>query len=67
MHPIDQVTKQLHKLVNVIKIRDLEPTETVARELALFKVSADGSTARRGHADGRDLPRQDHRRLQALA
>jgi len=44
MHPIDQVTKQLHKLVNVIKIRDLEPEETVARELALFKVSADGTT-----------------------
>src|SRR6266571_7728094 len=43
MHPIDQVTKQLHKLVNVIKIRDLEPTETVARELALFKVAADGT------------------------
>ena len=41
-HPIDQVTKQLHKLVNVLKIRDLEPSETVARELALFKVSADG-------------------------
>ena len=43
MQPIDQVTKQLHKLVNVIKIRDLEPAETVARELALFKISADGS------------------------
>ena len=42
MHPIDQVTKQLHKLVNVIKIRDLEPAETVSRELALFKVTADG-------------------------
>src|SRR5918998_216052 len=43
LHPIDQVTKQLHKLVNVIKIRDLEPAETVARELALFKIScADG-------------------------
>src|SRR5579862_8879741 len=42
VHPIDQVTKQLHKLVNVLKIRDLEPTETVARELALFKVTADG-------------------------
>src|SRR5215211_8423064 len=42
-HPIDQVTKQLHKLVNVIKIRDLEPADTVARELALFKIScADG-------------------------
>ena len=43
MHPIDQVTKQLHKLVNVIKIRDLEPADTAARELALFKVSADGA------------------------
>ncbi|MDX6633340.1 MAG: acetolactate synthase small subunit [Solirubrobacterales bacterium] len=40
VHPIDQVTKQLHKLVNVIKIRDMEPEETVARELAMFKVSA---------------------------
>ncbi len=46
VHPIDQVTKQLHKLVNVLKIRDLEPASTVARELALFKVSADeGSRA----------------------
>jgi acetolactate synthase-1/3 small subunit len=44
LHPIDQVTKQLHKLVHVIKIRDLEPEETVARELALFKVSADSET-----------------------
>ena len=44
LHPIDQVTKQLHKLINVLKIRDLEPTETVARELALFKVAVnDGS------------------------
>ncbi|MCW3041206.1 MAG: ilvN [Solirubrobacterales bacterium] len=43
-HPIDQVTKQLHKLINVLKIRDLEPSETVARELALFKVAADSGT-----------------------
>ena len=42
VHPIDQVTKQLHKLVNVLKIRDLEPKETLSRELALFKISADG-------------------------
>jgi acetolactate synthase I/III small subunit len=40
VHPIDQVTKQLHKLVNVLKIRDMEPDETIAREMALFKVSA---------------------------
>ena len=39
-HPIDQVTKQLHKLVNVIKIRDMEPDTTVSREMALFKVNA---------------------------
>ena len=43
VHPIDQVTKQLHKLVNVLKIRDLEPTDTVARELAMFKVAVDGA------------------------
>jgi acetolactate synthase I/III small subunit len=43
LHPIEQVTKQLHKLVNVLKIRDLEPDETVARELAMFKVAADGN------------------------
>ena len=44
LHPIDQVTKQLHKLVNVLKIRDLEPEDTVARELALFKLAVDGTT-----------------------
>jgi acetolactate synthase-1/3 small subunit len=40
LHPIDQVTKQLHKLVNVIKIRDMEPDQTIAREMAVFKVQA---------------------------
>src|ERR687893_206513 len=45
-HPIDQVTKQRHKLVNVIKIRDLQPGETVARELALFKISCSDGDAR---------------------
>ncbi|MGH2889087.1 MAG: acetolactate synthase small subunit [Solirubrobacteraceae bacterium] len=44
VHPIDQVTKQLHKLVNVLKIRDLEPAETMARELALFKIATDGAS-----------------------
>ena len=40
VHPIDQVTKQLHKLVNVIKIRDMEPGATTTREMALFRVNA---------------------------
>src|SRR6202034_3822955 len=43
VHSIDQVTKQLHKLINVLKIRDLDPAETLARELALFKITADGT------------------------
>src|SRR5215212_7806879 len=37
VHPIDQVTKQLHKLVNVMKIRDMEPEQTISREMALFR------------------------------
>jgi acetolactate synthase-1/3 small subunit len=39
--PVEQITKQLDKLINVIKIRDLDPNNTVARELALMKVHSD--------------------------
>src|SRR5687768_1526250 len=39
-HPIDQVTKQLHKLINVLKIRDFDPGSVIAREMAIFKVNA---------------------------
>ena len=42
--PLEQVTKQLNKLVNVIKIVELEPTPTVQRELLLVKVKADTLT-----------------------
>ena len=42
--PVEQMTKQLDKLVNVIKIRDLDPENMVARELALVKVKADATT-----------------------
>jgi len=38
--PLEQVTKQLYKLINVIKISDLTPEEAVERELILIKVSA---------------------------
>ena len=38
--PLEQITKQLHKLVNVLKIKDLDPAEMVDRELVLFKVNA---------------------------
>ena len=38
--PLEQITKQLHKLINVIKIQDLDPAESIDRELVLFKVNA---------------------------
>lgn len=37
---LDQVVKQLSKLVDVIKIQELAPVESVNRELALIKVKA---------------------------
>ena len=42
--PLEQVTKQLNKLVEVIKIVELEPSHSVARELLLVKVRADAQT-----------------------
>ena len=41
--PLEQVTKQLNKLVNVIKIVELEPSTAVQRELLLVKVRADST------------------------
>jgi acetolactate synthase-1/3 small subunit len=41
-HPVDQVTKQLHKLINVVKIRDLGPDNSVSAELLLVRVAGDG-------------------------
>ena len=42
--PLEQVTKQLNKLVNVIKIVELDPAASVQRELLLVKVKADLET-----------------------
>lgn len=42
--PLEQVTKQLNKLVEVIKIVELEPTASVQRELVLVKVGATPET-----------------------
>jgi acetolactate synthase I/III small subunit len=43
-HPLEQVTKQLNKLVNVLKIVELESASSVQRELLLVKVAADVKT-----------------------
>jgi acetolactate synthase-1/3 small subunit len=42
--PLEQVTKQLNKLVNVLKIVELDPGSSVQRELLLVKVRADSET-----------------------
>jgi acetolactate synthase-1/3 small subunit len=44
--PLEQVVKQLNKLVNVLKIVELEPDRSVERELVLLKVRADGTGRR---------------------
>jgi acetolactate synthase-1/3 small subunit len=38
-HSVDQIEKQMHKLVNVLRVRELEPGAAVERELALFTVT----------------------------
>ncbi|MGZ4511444.1 MAG: acetolactate synthase small subunit [Mycobacterium sp.] len=42
--PLEQITKQLNKLVNVIKIVELDEGGAVSRELALIKVRADAGS-----------------------
>jgi acetolactate synthase-1/3 small subunit len=42
--PLEQITKQLNKLVNVIKIVEQDADNSVSRELALIKVRADATT-----------------------
>ena len=42
--PLDQITKQLDKLINVVQITELAPEEAVERELMLLTVKADPST-----------------------
>ena len=61
-HPLEQVTKQLNKLINVLKIVELEPTQAVQRELILIKVRADTDSQVQGPRDGRAVPRARRRR-----
>jgi acetolactate synthase-1/3 small subunit len=42
--PLEQVTKQLNKLVNVIKIVELDPVSSVQRQHMLVKVRTDNTT-----------------------
>lgn len=42
--PLEQVTKQLNKLVEVLKVVELEPGSAVQRQVLLIKVRADAAT-----------------------
>ena len=42
--PLEQVTKQLNKLINVLKIVELDPDASVQREIMLVKVKSDMET-----------------------
>ncbi|MDO9396439.1 MAG: acetolactate synthase small subunit [Herbiconiux sp.] len=42
--PLEQVTKQLNKLINVIKIVELDPAQSIQREHLLIKVRVDNTT-----------------------
>lgn len=43
---LEQVTKQLNKLVDVVKVKDLDPNYSVKRELCLVKVKSDDERSR---------------------
>jgi acetolactate synthase-1/3 small subunit len=45
-HSLEQIEKQMHKLVNVLRVTELRPDEAVERELALITVAA--PAAKRG-------------------
>ena len=42
--PLEQVTKQLNKLINVLKIVELDPESSVQREIMLVKVRSDNES-----------------------
>ena len=48
--PLEQIVKQLHKLINVVKIDELDPRQSVERELFLATVKTSASTRRPGRS-----------------
>jgi acetolactate synthase-1/3 small subunit len=42
--PLEQITKQLFKLINVVKISELDPAHSVERELMLMTIKAESAT-----------------------
>ena len=60
--PLEQITKQLFKLIEVIKISELDPRRSVERELILLTVRAQPETPRPDHRAGQRVRGQGARR-----
>ena len=60
--PLEQVVKQLNKLIPVIKITEIAPGDGVERELMMVTVQATAEMRTPGDRAGVDLRRQDRRR-----
>ena len=58
---IEQIVKQLNKLIDVIKVVDLNESDFVSRETALIKVHTRAGRSRGSVADRRYFPGQRHR------
>ncbi|MQG06866.1 MAG: acetolactate synthase small subunit [SAR202 cluster bacterium] len=41
---VEKITKQLHKLIDIIKVNDISDDNTISRELALMKISSNTKT-----------------------
>ena len=54
-HSLEQIEKQIHKLVNVLRVTELSPEEAVERELLLLKVSATARPPGRADRDVRGV------------
>ena len=59
---VEQITKQLFKLVNVVKITELHPADAVERRAAAGHRGGRARQAQRGHRAGRRVRGQDRRR-----
>ena len=65
--PLEQIVKQLFKLIDVIKISELDPRRSVERELLLATVRVDAERPRPGRRAGEHLRGQDPRRRRRRA
>ena len=62
-HSLEQIEKQMHKLVNVLRVSELPPGESIERELALLKVAAPPSARPSSTEPATGPPRPGCRRV----